>query len=365
MKNKKIFWKHCSMQLSSIASLVWLVCMTGCTELTCDFSYSPTEARAGETVTFSNKSTGADDYYWTFGDNGTATNTSPVHVYKKPGTYTVTLSIVRNKVEKRTRTQHITILDTIPSLAMDSDSAYAFTPIKFYPKIYNPWSKTISYQWHLPDHAIVLAGKSLDSSAIVCYFNQCGATEEIEVDIQMNQKAVQHLSITTTPTHKQAPSVLFIDKNQAMEQFAYTIYGACVYSEAAITSSAYHRELLDQEQDSIYHYGDSIYTRATVGKMIGQEIRGFQVDRLMNKIYAYGEGLWVCNITGGYVRKLSSDRVLSIKVDGAGNRLYWATASGMYMNRLMSTMSNQQAFNSTQVNTNTDISKISVNSNIH
>jgi len=362
MKSKNIFWKR---GLNSIAVLAGLLWLTGCTELTCDFTYSPTEIKAGETVTFSNKSTGADDYYWTFGDNSSATNTSPVHVYKKPGVYTVTLSIVRNKVEKRTRTQHITILDTIPTLAVNSDTVYAFTPVTFYPKIYNPWSKTITYHWQMPDHAVVLAGKSLDSSAIVCYFTQVGTTEQVQMDIQMDKQAAWHLDMSIQPLHKSAPSVLFIDNNQAMEQFTYVIHNQFVYSTAAVTQSAYHRQLLAQEQDSVFQYGDSLYTRATVGKMIGQEIRGFQVDRLMAKIYAYGEGLWVCNITGECVRKLSTGRVQAIKVDGAGNRVYWATASGMYAHRLMSTISNQEAFQPMQVNQYNTISKIAIHSSSH
>jgi len=43
-------------------------------------------------VQLQNKSTGANLYYWTFGD-GTASNyTSPTHTYNKAGTYTVTLN---------------------------------------------------------------------------------------------------------------------------------------------------------------------------------------------------------------------------------------------------------------------------------
>jgi PKD repeat protein len=44
------------------------------------------------TVTFSNLSTGADAYLWTFGDGITSTLATPVHTYTQGGLYTVTLT---------------------------------------------------------------------------------------------------------------------------------------------------------------------------------------------------------------------------------------------------------------------------------
>jgi len=48
----------------------------------------------GDKVTFTNTSTSAVSYYWTFGDGGTSTVTSPVHIYTAAGTYTVSLAVV-------------------------------------------------------------------------------------------------------------------------------------------------------------------------------------------------------------------------------------------------------------------------------
>lgn len=48
----------------------------------------------GDKVTFTNTSTSAVSYYWTFGDGATSTVTSPVHIYTAAGTYTVSLAVV-------------------------------------------------------------------------------------------------------------------------------------------------------------------------------------------------------------------------------------------------------------------------------
>ena len=50
-----------------------------------------TYVKNGLTVTFTNTSTNANDYLWSFGDGFTSTLQNPVHTYASPGNYTVTL----------------------------------------------------------------------------------------------------------------------------------------------------------------------------------------------------------------------------------------------------------------------------------
>ena len=45
----------------------------------------------GNTVTFTNLSTGATSYVWNYGDGNTGTQSNPVYTYTNPGTYTVCL----------------------------------------------------------------------------------------------------------------------------------------------------------------------------------------------------------------------------------------------------------------------------------
>ncbi len=56
------------------------------------FSGAPTNGVAPLTVLFTNQSSGATDYFWTFGDGQTSTNANPSNTYTNPGSYTVGLS---------------------------------------------------------------------------------------------------------------------------------------------------------------------------------------------------------------------------------------------------------------------------------
>jgi len=65
---------------------------------TADFSYSPSEPKAGENVTFDASSSYDPDgaivsYHWDFGDGETGTGKTATHSYADDGTYTVTLTV--------------------------------------------------------------------------------------------------------------------------------------------------------------------------------------------------------------------------------------------------------------------------------
>ena len=59
------------------------------------FTASIYTACLGDSVRFSNLSTGATSYLWDFGDGRTATVAEPIHVYGAPGTYPVILTTIR------------------------------------------------------------------------------------------------------------------------------------------------------------------------------------------------------------------------------------------------------------------------------
>lgn len=61
-------------------------------EPTADFIALNPTACSGVAVQFANNSTGADSYFWTFGDGNTSTAANPSHTYNVPGTYTVSLT---------------------------------------------------------------------------------------------------------------------------------------------------------------------------------------------------------------------------------------------------------------------------------
>ncbi len=348
-----------------ILLIIGLTILTGCSKLTCDFSYSPSSPRAGEAVIFSNQSSGGDDYEWSFGDNVQSTANSPTHIFKKPGTYVVRLTVIRNKVEKRVRTHEITVLDTVPAIAFNTDSVKAFAAVKLSVNTYNPWGKETTYRWQIdPSKAVLLAGKGLDSAAVICYFTCPDENITVKVAMQQGDKTMQ-LERTEKIYPHLAPSVLTATGETYWEQHYYPVWGRRVYQSPIPTTSEPNIGRIQAEQDTVYQYGDSRFTVAKVSAMTGQTVNGFQVDRLTNKIYAYGAALWVCNINGTYRRTLAEEPIRAIKVDGAGNRLYWATDAGLFAAPLLIMHNNTGDFSPELINDKTGITRLSVNTDIH
>jgi PKD repeat protein len=73
-----------------------------------DFAANPTSGTAPLTVSFTNLSTGATNYAWTFGDGNTSALADPANTYTNPGTYSVTLTAVgAGGTNALTRTSYI------------------------------------------------------------------------------------------------------------------------------------------------------------------------------------------------------------------------------------------------------------------
>ena len=71
----------------------------GCKQRPCaNFEAKPTCGKAPLTVTFTDLSTGSPtSWYWNFGDGTNSTSQNPVHVYTKPGSYTVSLNATNSQ----------------------------------------------------------------------------------------------------------------------------------------------------------------------------------------------------------------------------------------------------------------------------
>jgi PKD repeat protein len=66
-----------------------------------NFEFSPAQPAAGQTITFTDKSTDPDgqvkSWSWDFGDGTTSTEQNPSHVYRTAGTFTVKLIVTDDK----------------------------------------------------------------------------------------------------------------------------------------------------------------------------------------------------------------------------------------------------------------------------
>jgi len=81
-----------------------------CVTPTAAFTGSPTSGDYPLQVNFTNQSSGASSYSWSFGDGGTSTAANPSHTYTAEGTYTVTLTATNAcGSDQEVKTDYITV----------------------------------------------------------------------------------------------------------------------------------------------------------------------------------------------------------------------------------------------------------------
>ena len=80
---------------------------------------------APQAVRFINRSTGAQSYFWQFGDGSVSVNESPIHTYNAAGTYTVTLTVSGCDGEQDTE------INTDYIVINDSENCGAVMPVNY------------------------------------------------------------------------------------------------------------------------------------------------------------------------------------------------------------------------------------------
>ena len=155
----------------------------GCKPVEVDFSYSPKEPRAGEIVSFSNLSTGGESWLWNFGDNSTNLSKNPNHIYKKPGTYVVTLMV--DSAKYKTCAKEITIYDTVPTYVCSTDSILHYQDVTFKANVYNPFNHSLTYEWTVSDNCEVLSSTTTEKELKV-YFKSPATEESVKLLLTFN-----------------------------------------------------------------------------------------------------------------------------------------------------------------------------------
>ena len=116
---------------------------------TSDF-YSPTIAGCSPTqISFTNTSTDATDFEWSFGDGGSSTNVNPSHIYNIPGYYTISL-ITKSDigcVDTMVKPQYIFIPGTYTKFNIPITSGCQNTSIGFIDSSIN----ASTYNWNFGD----------------------------------------------------------------------------------------------------------------------------------------------------------------------------------------------------------------------
>lgn len=297
-----------------------LALATACKHITTEFTYTPQHPKAGETVTFINTSYGGEDWSWNFGDNATSTNKSPNHAYKKAGSYTVTLT-ASYKSQSKTYVSTIEVVDSVPGFAVGTDSILIFEPVTLTAGVWNPFDYPIAYQWTLDSTSTVLVQGTTTDKQISVYFTRHSTSIPVRLEVTLGKE--------TYPIEQQ----LFVHDQPAVALLM--LHDGSAYRQRLFTDNRVETPSL------------ATYPEANTLLSLTPDT----VDRLGRKLYYRSHGLYVANANGSDPVQICSDEVSAFMVDGADNRLYWATAEGVWRMPLVQTSNNHFAFIPERMNT--------------
>jgi PKD repeat protein len=334
----------------------------GCKKVEVDFSFSPSEPRAGQLVKFNNKSSAGEDWAWDFGDKSYSVLKNPSHTFKKPGTYLVTLMV--DSAKHNVCTHSITVYDTVPTFTTSVDSICHYTDFTLEANIYNPFSYELDYQWTLPEGCELVSG-TLDGRAIVVHFvdfsKSATDTKEVSLSITQNGK-LYHIAREFYVHETKAPAIIMQLNNDAILR-QRMING---YLEAPITADAEDLHLLSISSDTIVNFNGVDFFASQMQTIFpGIAVDRIQIDPMAQKWYITSplDGLFVTNFDGQNKVLIDSEATGAIWVDVQRNRIYWASTSGLKAMPLVKSKNNQFATTPNLYNTISDIDRIVVNNN--
>ena len=284
-----------------------------CKKTTVEFSFSPTEPKAGETVRFSNLSSSGEEWEWTFGDGSTSTLKSPSHVYKKPGTYRVLLK-VDNK-NSLTSTKEITVFDTIPTFVANDSVFYIYKDYTFTANVYNPYNYELELEWDVPVPPV-----KEESNYITCYFTQPDDSAEVSLHITLNgektdvTKKFYINDRATNSVYMRTPS----------GDYRQRIFGERAEEAKLLPAPS---ALLDNEQDTAQTYNGKEFRLSELAAIF-PGLQGFHIAN--RKIYYRWDGLHVANIDGSNPVQIDAAPCTAMTLDTYDNRIYWANVEGVW-----------------------------------
>lgn len=301
------------------------IALMGCKKIDVNFSYTPTEPKAGETVKFSNLCSGGEEWEWSFGDGSTSTLKIPNHVYKRPGTYVVTLK-VDNK-NYLSKTAEITVYDTVPTFVCEDSVFYIYQDYTFTANVYNPYNYEVEYLWNvgstdMQDTVLFeMDGDEMDitGSTLNLYFVRA---TEVKLGLRVTMNGETTYTTKTFRVHDRATNSLYM--RTPSSDYRQRIFGQRAEAPKWTSVTSY----LDAEQDTMQVYNGYTFTLSEL-QTVFPEMEGFHIAN--RKIYIRANGLWVANIDGANLVQIDaapcSAMILDTRYD---NRIYWANANGVW-----------------------------------
>lgn len=338
--------------------MICLACamaMVGCKKVSVDFTYSPKEPKAGEKITFTNHSSAGEKWAWNFGDYSTSISKNPSKVYKKPGTYLVTLMV--DSAKYNTCSQSITVYDTVPTFVASTDSICHYQNVTLTANIYNPFKYTLSYQWVLPTNCVLHSG-SLTSSSIVVYFKSPLVEDSVQLTIKQGDTTHPTITKKYIIHETKAPAILMkcssANFRQRMIDNRMDTVRVCLEED---------NRLLDQTTDTSVSYNDSVFSANNMSNIFPTlDVLRLQIDAMAQKWYiTTKDGLFVANFSGQDLVRIDADATGALHVDALRSMLYWATPDGLKAMPLVKSKNNQFSTTPILYNSISDIDRIVVN----
>lgn len=334
-----------------------LAMIVGCKKVDVKFEYSPAEPRAGQTVTFTNRSSAGESWLWTFGDNATSLLKNPKKIYKKPGEYVVTLMV--DSAKYLTHSKVIVIYDTVPTFVCSSDSILHYQDVTYTANVYNPFNHELIYDWVLPEDCKIVAG-SRNSRSISVYFTTIG---EKNVKLNLSQKDTTYTIEKEFKIHlTKAPAIVM----RKSDHFAVRQRMINDRLEHPNSATAEDVHLIELTNDTVVTFnGKTFYASqmaTTVAGFAGLTINHIQIDAMAQKWYiTTPAGLFVANMDGSYMESIDPEATGAIFVDAYRNRIYWANKNGVYAMALVKSKNNRFTTTPIQYNNLTNVDLIVVN----
>ena len=334
-----------------------LATIVGCKKVNVDFTFSPSNPKAGETITFTNLSSAGESWSWTFGDNATSLAKNPKKIYKKPGEYLVTLMV--DSTKRFSHSKIVIVYDTIPTFVISSDSILHYHNVTFRANVYNPFDYELTYDWVFPEDCKIASG-SLNSKEVTVYFTTTGKKSIL---LNLTQKNTLHQIHKEVDVHlTKAPAIVMhtTDNTIVRQRMIHERV------EQVTTATTDDIQLIEQTNDTAVifngkHFYASLMANTVTG-FAGLTINHIQIDAMAQKWYiTTPDGLFVANMDGSYLESIDPDATGAIFVDTYRNRIYWASNKGVYGMALVKSKNNRFTTTPLQYNDLTNVDLIVVN----
>ena len=295
-----------------------------CNKTTVEFTYSPANPKAGQSVRFTNQSSSGQDWLWTFGDGASSSTKSPSHVYKQAGTYRIVLKVDNNN--SLTATKEITVYDTVPTFTASDSIFTIYTDYTFTANVYNPYNLDVKYLWYLPampadqQPYAHITDTSFTQSALHLYFIRPIREAGIGLRVIVNEDTtfIEHYYEVSDQT----TNSVYIRTEEA--DYRQRIFGTKAEPEQQLAERAL---ILEEAQDTFQNYNGHDFVLSEL-KEIFPELEGFHISH--RKIYYRADGLWVASIDGANPVQIDSLDCTAMTLDTKDNRIYWANENGVW-----------------------------------